>query len=117
MSAAIHQLATAVDAGDLDLRTCERDALVEFPGIGYKTASFFMNCTRRDTHCACLDTHILRWLREERGYPDAPAASPQSKKQYTHWEAIYLEEARVADRPPKELDFELWLKYSTKTKK
>lgn len=116
LTESIIQLATAIQNGELNLRTCNREELVQFPGIGYKTASFYLIYTRRDHTYACLDTHILRWLREERGYPDAPKTSPQSRKQYIRWEAIYLTEARDIGADPTELDFELWLKYSTKKK-
>lgn len=100
--------------GSLDLRTCSREELCQCPGLGLKTASFFLIYTREDNSYACLDTHILKWLKTECGYTDVPQASPSSKKQYAYWERIYLEEAHKRDRNPTELDFDIWLSYSQK---
>jgi hypothetical protein len=111
---ALRWLATETSKGRLNLHTCTRDDLTACPGIGLKTASFFLIYTRKDATYACLDTHILRWLREECGYAEAPLTSPTSKRQYTHWENIYLEEARKGGWDPTELDLHLWLTYSRK---
>lgn len=107
-------LSEKIPHGELDLKTCTRDELCACPGIGYKTASFFLIYTRRDATHACLDTHILRWLREECGHENVPKSSPQGKKQYEKWEQIYLAEAEKLGENPTTLDFELWLKYSKK---
>ena len=100
----------------IDLRQCSREELCECPGIGLKTASFFLIYTRKHCSYACLDTHILRWLREECGYSNAPHTSPPTLAKYIQWEKVYLEEAARLNKNPTELDFEIWLNYSTMRK-
>lgn len=112
LTTALSWLAHNVIEHGMDLRTCTRKDLCEVPGIGFKTASFFIIYTRRGMQYACLDTHILRWLREERGWEDCPKASPQAVTRYKYWEQIYLREAEALRRDPTELDFEIWLRYS-----
>jgi len=90
----------------LDLKTCSWDDLCEIPGIGMKTASFFILFSRRDARLACLDTHILAYLREY-GYPDAPRSTPPPKT-YLKWEAIFLARCDELFRNPAEFDFEVW---------
>jgi len=95
----------------LDLSTCTRDELCQCPGIGMKSASFFLMNTRDTNDIACLDTHVLKWMRNERGYLDAPASTPTSKKKYLEYEAYFLAEAAKARLSPRELDFSIWERY------
>jgi len=99
---------------ELDLETCTRDDLVACPGLGMKTASFFLMNTRPVMDVACLDTHILKWLRDECNYKDVPMTTPTSKKQYLKWEEVFLSEAEKRRSSPRELDFEIWKKYEQK---
>ncbi len=94
----------------LDLRTCTRDALTVIPGVGMKTASFFILFTRRNAGIACLDAHILRYLRQNGLAPSAPAVTPGSRKRYLELEQVFLKHAAELSRDPGELDFEIWLK-------
>jgi hypothetical protein len=98
----------ALAESDLDLRTCSREDLCKIHGIGMKTASFFILFTRRDSNVACLDVHILAWMRETGLAPDAPKSSPD-RITYLLLEAIFLNYCKQQNRPPGEVDFEIWL--------
>jgi hypothetical protein len=70
----------------------EREALILVPGIGMKTASFYLLNTRENYVCAVLDTHILRWLRNVRNYRNAPTSTPGDACVYKLWESVYFGE-------------------------
>jgi len=105
-------------AVDLDLATCSLEDLMNVHGVGQKTARFFLLHTRPDCQCAVLDTHILKWLRENQE-SDAfkngvPQSTPTNVKQYLALEKQFLFLARlnfpfmsIAD-----IDLTLWMKYS-----
>ena len=101
-----------MSAVDLDLATCTLQDLMSVHGVGQKTARFFLLHTRPDCQCAVLDTHILKWLRDNE--VDAPTSTPTSIKQYMELEKQFLFLARenfpfmsIAD-----VDLTLWMKYS-----
>lgn len=74
---------------DINLKTCSFEELESIKGIGKKTSHCFVIHTRPNTWNAGLDRHALRFLREN-GYPQAPKQTPQSNKEYKHWEKIFL---------------------------
>lgn len=89
----------------------DRDGLVQAPGISYKTASLYrMHCF--GDKIACLDTHVLRWLRNE-GFKGVPKASPSNWDTYRHWENVFLGECYKRDVEPNHFDLDLW-KQATK---
>ena len=93
------------------LNTIGREELIQCPGVGMKTASFYLLNTRPGVLCAVLDTHILRWLREKRGYTAAPSASPIDVADYKLWEAVYFGEMfkdGYAVKDIAEFDLALW---------
>ena len=94
----------------IDLRACTPAQLEECDSIGPKTSRFFILHTRKKAKVACLDTHILKWLKEL-GH-DVPGSSPQSTKKYAEIEAIFLEIARKKRMSPAKLDLMIWRKYS-----
>lgn len=102
----IHQL---VRSG-LNLRTCTIDDLIDIRGIGRKTANLFLMHTRQNYKAACLDTHLLKFLREN-GY-DAPKSTPQSKKRYAELEKAFLSIAEKRKIDPTDLDLIVWRQYS-----
>lgn len=75
----------AAHAG-LNLKKCTAEELEQIPGIGHKTSNFFLLHTRRGYQGACLDTHILKFLKEL-GY-DVPKVAPQSQKLIEGWSNI-----------------------------
>jgi thermostable 8-oxoguanine DNA glycosylase len=100
---------------EIDLRTAPTDEFEKIPGVGLKTSRFFILHSRACARVACLDTHILRYLREELNV-DAPKATPTNPKRYSELEAIFLQHCDVIHRIPAELDLEIWVKYSNQSK-
>jgi thermostable 8-oxoguanine DNA glycosylase len=91
----------------------KREALVTIPGISYKTASLYrMHCF--GDKIACLDTHVLRWLRTE-GFKGVPKASPSNWDTYRHWENVFLGECYKRDVEPNHFDLDLWKQATTKS--
>jgi hypothetical protein len=78
-----------------DLRTCALEELTRFPGIGLKTAKFFVLHSRPGEMHGVLDTHVLGWMRDNwapggRRPPAVPRHSPQDPKAYRFWETVYF---------------------------
>lgn len=89
----------------------DRSTLVHAPGISYKTASLYrMHCF--GDRIACLDTHVLRWLRVQ-GFKGVPKASPSNWDVYRHWENVFLGECYKREVEPNHFDLDLW-KQATK---
>jgi hypothetical protein len=101
---AFTQLATS----DIDLRACSRDDICGIHGIGLKTASFFILFSRRDAAVACLDTHILAFMKEKGITADVPR-QPRSRKDYLRLETAFIDYCKNLGRPIGEVDFEIWL--------
>ncbi|MBO89047.1 MAG: hypothetical protein CMP14_05955 [Rickettsiales bacterium] len=88
--------------------------LLQIRGVGLKTSRFFLSNTQKDFDEPMLDTHIMSYLRDE-GHKDAPRTTPQNPKVYAKWAAIFSEKARQEGKSVRELDIQVWKKYS-KTK-
>ena len=101
-----------MDAVDLDLSTCTLEELMKVHGVGQKTARFFLLHTRPDCQCAVLDTHILKWLRDNQ--VDAPQNTPTSVKQYKDLEEkfLFLANINFPFMSIADVDLTLWMKYS-----
>jgi len=80
-------------------------------GIGAKTARFFVLHSRPNQELAVLDTHILRWLRDQG--VKAPKATPNGKK-YQELENIFLQLAKEKGISPADLDLQIWKEYSNR---
>lgn len=111
----IRAIFPAIARKELNLKTCTRDELIQYPGFNLKSASFFLLFTREEAEdeIACLDTHILAHMRENGIAPDAPKVTPTGKK-YLALEQTWLEHKRSIKRNGAELDFEIWLERSRK---
>lgn len=87
------------DASSFD----KREYLVKnVKGLGMKAASHLlrnMGCT----DLAIIDTHVLKFLREE---------TPKNKKEYIEMEKTFNSKARDRDLSPAELDAIIWKQYS-----
>ena len=94
-------------ADDLDLRSCAVEELELVPGIGPKTARFFLLYTRKDFKGAALDTHVLQHLAAC-GFEKVPKQTPQSPKVYRKWEQVVLELAEREGVDPAEYDNQIW---------
>lgn len=77
------------DSAFLDLRNATLEQLEQVHGVGPKTARFFLLNTRPGVEYAVLDTHILRWLREQHSCR-APKSTPPKGKTYEYWEDVAL---------------------------
>jgi hypothetical protein len=102
-----------VESHDLDLKTCSIYDLENIFGVGPKTARFFLLHSRQDQNFAVLDTHVLKWIRDELGY-DVPKATPTNPNKYHELETIYLDYCHQNRLFPAELDLQIWKKYNNK---
>lgn len=93
------------------LKTISIQQLESVNGIGSKTARFFILHSRKDAKVACLDVHILKWMREQ-GY-SAPKQTP-TKKRYAILEKQFLTEAWKREMNPADLDLMIWKSFSQK---
>ena len=94
----------------LDLKTCTVEDLESIHGIGPKTARFIIMHSRPYQRLATLDTHILKWMRDQ-GI-EAPKATPQSQKLYKELEQKFLTLCDNCGMIPSQLDLEIWKQYS-----
>lgn len=97
----------------LNLRTCTVQDLESIKGIGEKTSRFFVLHTRPSQRLACLDTHILKWLKSKG--VDVPKNRPKGKR-YLELEQKFLQFSNKLRKSPAELDLEIWSKYASKGK-
>jgi hypothetical protein len=103
-----------------DLRACGWEELTRFPGIGIKTAKFFVLHSRPNEMHGVLDTHVLAWMREHWEAAGlrrlaVPRHSPQDPGTYRFWETVYfgMVSARHHGSPAAPVDWarfdlELW---------
>ena len=97
-----------------DLQTVTLNRLLQVPGIGLKTARFFLSHSREDFDEPMLDTHILRFLRDQ-GYADAPKSTPTNENTYHYFANIFKNIARQLGKSVTDLDLEIWKQYSGTT--
>ena len=94
-----------------DLQTVTLNRLLQVPGIGLKTARFFLSHSREDFDEPMLDTHILHFLRDQ-GYTDAPKSTPSNENTYFYFANIFKNIARQLGKSVTDLDLEIWKQYS-----
>ena len=94
-----------------DLQIVTLNRLLQVPGIGLKTARFFLSHSREDFDEPMLDTHILRFLRDQ-GYGDAPKSTPSNENTYHYFANIFKNIARQLGKSVTDLDLEIWKQYS-----
>ena len=109
---AFFELAKAVHNGELDLRTCTADELDDIYGIGPKTARCFILHSREGARYVGLDTHLLKYMRDEMSVENVPKSTPSSKKEYKRLEDLFLKHADELGKTPAELDLEVWRSYA-----
>lgn len=98
-----------------DLATISLDELLSIPGVGPKTARYFLMYGQESTKHAALDTHILKFLREFLGI-NAPKQTPGNPKLYAELENSFVTQAEQLKLTPKELDNLVWQYYSRDNK-
>jgi hypothetical protein len=106
----------------LDLDLLERadyahalDLLTAIPGLGPKGARMILMYAfpHHANQWVVLDTHILRWLREQ-GIKDVPKATPPEGRTYKRLERefkVFCDRRKLTTR---QLDTEIWTAYSRK---
>lgn len=98
---------------DLDLRAVTVDDLEAIPGVGPKTARFFLLHTRPDQQIAVLDTHVLRHLRDK-GL-STQVGTPPSGAKYDLLESAFIGLAKAANMSIADYDLHIWRTYSGNT--
>ena len=89
------------------LRTVDVETLKRYPGIGNKTARFFVMHSREDADVATLDTHVLSWMDENLDV-NVHERAPRSDREYERLEHHFLQECENRGRHPAHLDLEIW---------
>lgn len=92
------------------LSNCTVEELESIHGIGPKTARFFLLHSRKDQKLAVLDTHILKYLRDN-GVVDAPKGTPGGAL-YKRLEQQFIALAESSGKSIADFDLEIWRKYS-----
>lgn len=93
------------------LKTCSVEDLENIHGIGPKTARFFLLHSRPNMRLAVLDTHLLKFLKQN-GI-NAPKSTP-SKGKYAELERKFLDICDKKGIDPAVLDLEIWNTFSKK---
>ena len=86
------------------------DDLQKVRGISTKTSRFFLTHSREDFNEPVLDTHILRFLKDE-GH-EVPYSTPQNPKVYARIAKIFSAIAEAENKSVTDLDLEVWTQYS-----
>lgn len=81
--------------------------LESIPGVGPKTARFFICHSRASARVAVLDTHIIRFMATQVSYP-VGKGTPTSKQRYARIEQDFLAIADKAGVSPAALDLAVW---------
>jgi len=108
---AILEVAHMICYDNFDLKSCTVEELEEVYGIGPKSAKAFVMWSRPHESHAILDTHILKWLKEQ-GIDNVPKSTPTGKN-YARLEQEFLN--RVPDgMTAAEFDLQIWKGYANK---
>jgi len=95
-------------AGD-DPRKWSLTVLESVPGIGPKTARWFYLLCHPKAEVAALDTHVLKFLRDN-GHA-APKATPAAGSKYRYLEAAFVGYAQRTGMAMRDFDFMVWAVY------
>lgn len=96
----------------IDLATCSVADLEAIHGVGAKTARYFMLHTRKAQRIACLDTHVIRHMRDL-GLTTQKGTPPSGPK-YEALEQEFLKLADASGMSPADFDLMIWNKYARK---
>ena len=102
---------TEIVKNKINVFTCTITDLEVITGIGMKTSRFFLLHSRPEQQIAVLDTHILKYLREELEYENIPTSTPTGKK-YIELEQIFIKEANLSGLSIADFDLKIWKSYS-----
>jgi len=110
----LQSLPQLVNSG-LDLHTCTIEDLEKIKGIGPKSSRFFILHSRPNQRIAALDTHILKFIKENLD-PKAPKQTPSGKR-YLQLEKLFVEYCEQNNLCIADFDLQLWVKYSSENDK
>ena len=96
----------------IDLATCSVKDLEAIHGVGAKTARYFMLHTRANQRIACLDTHVIRHMRDL-GLTEQKGTPPSGPK-YEALEQEFLKLSDASGMSPADFDLMIWNKYARK---
>jgi len=93
--------------------------LEHIPGVGMKTSRFFClhSDARFQNRIAILDTHILKFIRENID-SSAPKSTPVNYKSYMKWEEKFINWCEQNNKDVASFDLEVWKSFArTKSEK
>lgn len=96
----------------INLATCSVEDLEAIHGVGAKTARYFMLHTRPKQRIACLDTHVIRHMRDL-GLTTQKGTPPKGPK-YKALEDEFLKLADQSGMSPADFDLMIWNTYARK---
>lgn len=102
-----------IESLSLDLQTCTVTDLEKIYGVGPKTARLFLLHSRPDQEFAAIDTHILKWMRDELGL-SVPKNTPSNPILYRKLEEHYLKYCTDNSLSPADFDLQIWNSRSRK---
>ena len=106
---AIHATNQALREDPAFLETADPEHLTALPGVGPKTARFFILHSRKESRFAALDTHIIKFLKLRGHLPESASnVTPGSERVYARLEAAFLEEADKEGVHPADFDLAIW---------
>jgi len=93
-----------------DIAKASLSELRTIPGVGPRTARFFLLHSRKGQRVAALDAHMMRYLAS-RGHR-VPKGTP-NRRQYARLERLVLKRARALRMSPAEFDLAVWNHYES----
>ena len=91
------------------LTQVDRKELAELPGVGLKTASFFLLHSRPAQRLAVLDTYVLKFIGRTHPKMVLPPTSPQRLHRYLELESVFLGEClKSGQLDPAQADLNCW---------
>lgn len=95
---------------NLDLKKCTVEQLEAVKGIGAKTARCFVIHSRKNQWYAGLDTHVLKYLRDQ-GHEVPKSTPPKGSKKYRQLEDLFLKYVKESGSSVAEFDLNVWNQY------
>lgn len=95
-----------------DLAKVTASELETIHGVGAKTSRYFLLHTRKDQRIACLDTHVIRHMRDL-GLTTQKVTPPAGPK-YRALEEEFLKLADASGMSVADFDLMIWNKYARK---
>lgn len=99
-------------ASEKFLKYAPRDHFTQIPGIGMKTASFFVLSNREWEEAAALDVHILKFLSKTFPAFNIPNVTPTNRSLYKQIEKLFVGHAAVNNLKCADLDLQIWTEFS-----